>query len=283
MSKKEKQLQKAFNALEKVYKEIPETEGCLKYTALPKEQGGCGGHCCQYINPHVMKVEFLRSWTTVLRTWDWEEICALIERAIRNYLSSYVTKSCIFWNKDTKLCMQHRTRPLQCYLYGITPDEEMKPRIERLRILYKDQPGAVFKDQCNLVTTVDGRKVTTKMTDDWHKQTMEIEESIGIKKKDIHDKEGGTYLTFHDHLLLHICPSKVMKQLQILRFHGNNTEKEIAIKGIIDGFRNKIQGLDNEKQEINKETEIEDQTAKEETAEEKPSISDKPVDDIKSS
>lgn len=245
MSKKnkDKSVNQAFNQLRKVYATIPDTKGCMEHINLPREQGGCAGWCCVHQNPHVLHIEFLNTWRDIIKNWDWQDIVSLIERAMRNYLSSKPTKGCIFFNKESKLCTIHETRPFNCRLYGITPEEEMKPRIERLRVLYKNRIDAVVKDQCGLVTTVDGKQVTTAMTAKWWKQMLEVEELAGTKKKDIHDRGDGSYMTFHDHILIHVCPDVIMKQLEILRQHGETAEKEIAIKGIIEGFKKKIEAL----------------------------------------
>jgi Fe-S-cluster containining protein len=240
-NKRDKLVQSAFKQLEKFYATIPDTEGCMANISKPTSEGGCGGWCCMHQNPHVTQVEFLYTWKYVLKNWDFGQITALIEAAIRNYLSSRLTKGCIFFDRESKMCKIHEVRPFNCRIYGITPEEEIKPRIERLRILAKGQIDAVVKDQCPLVKTVDGTVVTEKHTADWWKKLVEIEKSIGIKASQINDKGSGTYMTYHDHLLLHVTPDTVLKQLQILKAHGENYEKETAIKGIMDGFRKKIE------------------------------------------
>jgi hypothetical protein len=122
-------------------------------------------------------------------------------------------------------------------LYGITPDEEFRPRLERLREQYASDPTAVIKDQCNLISTVSGNKPTTATTNAWWRALTDIEASIGIARKDINDGIGGSYRTYHDHILLQTCSDPVMRQLQFLRLHGTEEEKQVAIAGLMDGFR----------------------------------------------
>ncbi len=267
MSKKnkDKSVNRAFQQLEQVYKSIPDTKGCMEHINMPRDQGGCGGWCCLHQNPHVLHIEFLNTWKSVLRSWDWEDVVNLIERAIRSYLSVKPTKGCIFFDKESKLCTIHKTRPFNCRVYGITPEEEMKPRIERLKILYKNRIDAVVKDQCNLVSTTDGTVVTTDMTAKWWKQMVEVEELAGTKKKDIHDRGDGSYMTFHDHILIHVCPDVVMKQLQILRMHGEIQEKETAILGIMAGFKKKIRALKEEQNVTPQETKVEENSVNQST------------------
>jgi len=240
-TKREKQISRGFAAINAVYRELPDTQGCMEHINKRTEQGGCGGWCCRLQNPHVLFVEFLNTWEYILKKWEWQSIHDLIERAIRNYLSQSVIKGCIFWDQNTKLCGCHTVRPYNCRIYGIVPEEEIKPRIEQLRVLYQDPNGHFIKDQCSLVSTVDGKPVTTSMTNNWWKKMTEAEESIGIKKRDIHaENSSGSYMTYHDHLLIHILPDFVMKQLQILRVHGNMEEKETAIRGIMEGFKSRL-------------------------------------------
>jgi hypothetical protein len=127
-----------------------------------------------------------------------------------------------------------------CMTYGIEPEEEFRPKYERLKVLYQDRPDAVIRDQCNLIETTDGSKLTKKMIDDWWKQLTEVEESIGVDKEEITDKPGGTYRTFHDHILLYLCNDEIMNKLQMLRQHGNKQECETAIKGVVEAFRKSL-------------------------------------------
>ena len=177
---KEKAYKKAFVAVEKLYEEIPDTRGCMEHINKDPSCGGCGGNCCKFQNPQLLYIEFMRTWKYVLDTFSKEQQVELIEKVLKNYLSNVPTKGCIFWNKETKLCGQHKTRPLACYLYGITPDEEFAPKYERLKQYYANDPAAVIMDQCKLVSTIDGRKLTMKDTDGWWHRLVNIEKSIGI-------------------------------------------------------------------------------------------------------
>jgi len=247
--KRDKQVNRAFSQLNALYNSLPDTKGCMENIDKPQSEGGCGGWCCQIQNPHVLYVEFLNSWHYILKNWEWHKVANLIEASLRNYLSKRATKGCVFFDMEKKLCSQHKTRPLACRVYGIEPEEEFKPKFERLKVLYQNEPTADIRDQCGLVSTVDGTKVTRKMTQDWWNKLVEIEKEMGVKKAHINDKTGGTYHTYHDHVLLHVMPDVVMKQVQILRLHGKDEEKEIAIHGIMEGFRKKLQaayGVDEE-------------------------------------
>lgn len=236
----DRKVQSALSKLGNLYKTMPDTKGCMEHINLSKEDGGCGGWCCKHQNPSVLYVEFLNTWKSILKL-ELPYFVAFFELALRNYLSDKPTKGCMFWDDETKLCRQHATRPYNCRIYGVTPEEDFKPRFEKLKVIYKDSLGAVIKDQCDLVSTVDGKIVTKDDIDKWWNELREIEKSIGIKESEITDQIGGTYRTYHDHMLLKICNDDMMNKLQILRLHGNKMEKELAIKDIIDNLRNNLE------------------------------------------
>lgn len=243
--KQKNKIHAAFGKLKKIYKEIPSTKGCMDHINLPPEQGGCGGWCCQIQAPSLLYVEFLHAWNHILENWIDDDIVNLIEYSISYYIMNPVVKGCIMWDKETKLCRIHEHRPYACRCYGITPDEEFKPRYERLKILYQDTPGAVIRDQCHLVKTEDGTKVTKYMMDDWWEKITQIEQDIGIKKEYIHDNIGGTYRMYHDHIVLQVCTDSLMKKLQFLRINGSQEEKQLAFKVIIKSFREKFKEIKN--------------------------------------
>jgi len=224
---KDSELPKAFDKLSSLYQKIPDTKGCVENI------NECRSWCCQCQNPNLVYCEFLRTWNHILKTWDGEQIIGLIKKALHNYLSDLPIKGCIFRNKETYLCDIHKYRPLNCFLYGITPKEEFDERLEKIKEIYKGQIGAFFREQCTLVETVNGKKVTRQDTDRWWKELKEIETSIGIDKKHIVDQFGGTYLTFHDHLLIYLLPEYLFNNLVSVRQYGNVAEKHKVIETFI--------------------------------------------------
>lgn len=203
-----KNLQKNFKKLKKFYKKLPETKGCMENI---NKKDGCGGWCCKFQCPPFLYVEFLHAWNHIVNTWSTNDILDLIEKCLKTHLSMDITKGCVLWNEDTKLCRCHTVRPFNCYIYGITPDHEIKPRIEKMRELYGKYPDVVIRDQCDLVETVNGEKV--KSTDDWWREICFIEENIGIPLNKIKNSQDGSYLLFHDHLILYLCSDKALSLL----------------------------------------------------------------------
>jgi len=224
-----------------LYADIPETKGCMDSINKPKEEGGCEGWCCRFQNPSVLFVEFINSWNYVLKNWEIDRIVNLVERSMLNYVSDNYTKTCVFWDEETKLCEQHESRPLNCRIYAITPEEEFKPRYERLKVLTKYDLTAIVRDQCNLVSTKDGSKVTTNDTNRWWLELKDIERSTGIPEEKIHDGDGGSYRTYHDHIMLYLVPKDMLHHLSVARVQGTRSEQLVAVQQVMKVIRKNIE------------------------------------------
>jgi len=242
-----KNLVKAIDKLKKVYNEIPSTTGCMENIA---KTDGCKAWCCNYQSPSVLSVEFHNVWKHILNIWKPKDICNLVERSLRNYLSSNTTKGCVMWDKNTKLCQIHKHRPYNCRTYGIIPEEEFKPRFERLKILYQNDLSAIVRDQCNLVKTEDGSSVTKEMTEKWWKEMLSIEKKSGVSKENINDSKTGTYRTYHDHIVLRLLSDNMLAKMTYLKIHGNEMDKEQAVNGVINGLRLSLEEKACQKEEL---------------------------------
>jgi|TARA_Y100000310_G_scaffold344276_1_gene456160 Fe-S-cluster containining protein len=223
-----KKLGNVLKHLHNLYSKLPATEGCMEYINKPKEEGGCGCHCCHFISPQLLKIEFLNTWRHTVTGWTLEQIADLVEAAMNDYLDDKTSKGCVFLDRETSMCRQHDTRPLSCRSYGITPKEEFNSRYIRLKILYQDDITAVIKPQCNLVHTKDGRKVTVENTNSWWRELQALEAKIGIDRKDMTDEPGGTYRNYPEHILMHLLTTDNIQRLQQLRVYGNKLEKHAA-------------------------------------------------------
>jgi len=197
-------------------------------------------HNCKQIQPSVLYVEFLYTWKYILDNYDLDWIVNLIEKALDSYLSGVVNKGCIFLDFSSNLCSQHETRPLSCREYSITPEEEFNRKLVQLRIHYKDRPDAIFRDQCNLVSTEDGSKVTAKDTNKWWQELKTIEENFGIDKKRISDDLGGTYRTYPEHILMKVFSSQMIDTLQVLKQYGSEQEKHMVVKAYMEHVKVKL-------------------------------------------
>jgi Fe-S-cluster containining protein len=218
--------------LDWIYGKIPDTKGCMENIAKPEAEGGCGAWCCKEQNPQVLYVEFLNAWNHVTHTWKKEPFLSLVERSLRAYLFDAERRGCVFWDRESKLCSIHKHRPFNCRVYGVTPEEEFKPRYERLKVIYPDT-----RDQCNLVSTVNDEPVTKKQIDEWWKLINNAEKSLGISPKKINDSFGGTYRTFYEHILLETMGEEGMEMLSNTRLVGSTEEKEAIAQKALSGLR----------------------------------------------
>jgi hypothetical protein len=204
----------------------------------------CKGWCCRLNSPQVLYCEFFNVWTYVIKEWDYDKIIKLIGRCLKNYLSESFNKPCVFWDIDTHLCLVHKYRNFNCRLFGITPEDEMKPRVEQLRKKFQSDILAVIKDQCKLV--VGEKDVTKDDTDRWWHRLEAIEQLAGIDKKMITDDPGGSYRMYHDHILIQLFPDDVMRQLSTLRAYGNPEEKEVFIENFLEIIKEEIRKIKND-------------------------------------
>jgi Fe-S-cluster containining protein len=184
----------------------------------------------------------LNSWHHISKEWSDESFLSLVERCLRKYLFPNNDKGCVFIDKQNNICLQHETRPFNCRIYGITPEEEFTPRYERLKVIYPDA-----RNQCNLVSTVNGKKVTTHDTEKWWNEINAVEMSIGIKKETINDSPGGSYRTYHDHILIHLLGDSGMEYLGNLRSNGSNNEKEHTIRRVLNSLKKFKESQKNDK------------------------------------
>ena len=231
-----------------LYEQIPDTKGCMENI---NKEDGCGAWCCLHQQPSVLASEFSLTLQYMFSNYTISKIIDLIEASLRNYLSNQLGKGCVFWNKETKLCDQHESRPLACYSYGITPDEEFNARLKSLRELYDDPNGEYFKDQCPLVSTVDGSEVTTDDTDTWWKKLKEVEREFGTEEKYINDEPGGSYRTYPEHMLLKFFSEGMLDILQVLKINGNDEEKTNIINTYMSYVRKRLTVANNGKKKNN--------------------------------
>ena len=227
-------IKNSFKKLSNLYKSIPETKGCLENIS---KDLGCGGWCCQFQCPQLLYSEFLYLYDYLSQKLSNEDFLEILRKGMINSVDSNVTKGCIFFDINTKLCKCHDVRPYNCHIYGITPFEEFNPRYERLKEKYKYTLGAIIKQQCDLVSTVSGKKVTTKDTNRWWNRLKNIEKSIGIKEELITDEIGGSYRTPHDHLILYLMPDNVIMSLNGIRMYDNHNDKIRMVDSLINSIR----------------------------------------------
>ena len=214
-----------------LYSELPKTVGCEKCVSVNGKSRK--DWCCKELNPSMFYVEFLYAWKEVQNKWNKVRRRELIFRAIENYLRNSLQKGCIFYQDG---CLIHSHRPLSCHMYAVTPKEVWKERID----LLKERHGEDFPvhDQCDLVTTEDGREYVSCEDDDkWFGHVRKCEARLGVAQDVLsqHDLPGGSYRTFHDHLLIELFPPEALEALTRYRL-TNPAEDDIehVVDEIID-------------------------------------------------
>ena len=218
-----------------IYDEIPATTGCEKCEEV---NGKEDKHwCCTSNSPSMYYTEFLYVWQEVQK-WGKQKRKDLILRAIRNYLSNSLHKSCIFY-VDGCSCYQHR--PLMCRFYGVINKDSWNRRLDVLKDRQKDKFSC--RDQCSLVSICqDGYKsdsINPKDEDKWFLDIRQCEKRIGVNGVSIalHDKPGGSYRTFHDHLLIELFEPVFLEMLSKMRMSNPSPEDIdktiIAVEGML--------------------------------------------------
>ena len=206
-------INKPIISLNLLYKYMPETTGCEKCKEVNGENSEW---CCALVSPSMYYVEFLNVWIEVQK-WSKENRLSLILRAIKNYLSSNDSKGCIFF-KDKCLC--YPKRPLQCFLYGIMPEEIWNSRVEYVKKIFDcEKMSDAFKKkmvQCPLVSCTNGHKSITSMEEQkWFDHTRQCEKELGVPITFINEHDGakGCYRTFHDHIMLEFFDDVALNNL----------------------------------------------------------------------
>jgi len=209
-------LEGPFVSLGVLYEGMPATSGCEKCKEVNGEE--CNW-CCLCQSPSMYYVEFLKVFKEVGDNWSDEQKTEILLRSVRNYLDNSINKGCVFYDNE---CTVYNVRPFNCRLYGVIPEGSWNKRWEALQERQGDKFNA--RPQCSLVSSE--REVTPTLEDKWFLHTRECEERIGmpIGTINLHDEAGGSYRTFHDHLLLELLGEDVLATLSNVRL--TNPSKE---------------------------------------------------------
>lgn len=197
-------LRRPMISLKVLYDSMPSTFGCENCTS---HYGEDAIWCCKSMNPSMYYVEFIKVWQQVQK-WSKANKRDLLVRAITNYLDTGTQKGCIFW--DNK-CLVYNDRPFACRMYGVIPQDSWDKRVKSLR----NREGEDFpiRPQCNKV--MSSIPITENDENKWFEHSRKCEEMLGVGKEYIklHDIPGGSYRTFHDHLLLEILEPEALNRL----------------------------------------------------------------------
>jgi len=230
-----KDIQNKFHSLSEdlnsVYDSLPETVGCKDNIA--KKEDSCGAWCCREQSPSVWFVEFLNSLTNHIFKMSVDDFIELIQKCLRKYLLIDKGNGCVMWDRDTKSCTHHNTRPINCRFYGVTPEEEFKPRYDRLKVLNND-----IKPQCNLIKLKSGEKFMSKeLIDSSFDFIKDLEERIGVPSHFLNDSQGGSYRSYHEHILVWILGEDKMCDMSVVRSSNSIVVKKKLIITICENLK----------------------------------------------
>ncbi len=112
-----------------------------------------------------------------------------------------------------------------CRMYGTIPQESWASRWRILDERHKDEFDNRSRTQCTLVQS--DRSVSLEEEDKWFRQTRKCEERIGVPENTIqlHDAPGGSYRSFHDHLLIELYDPIFLSNLTDVRMTKPSMEK----------------------------------------------------------
>jgi Fe-S-cluster containining protein len=214
--------------LDRVYSKIPDTKGCMENLDT------CGAWCCREQTPHALKSEFGSLWESVTSKGP-EYVIATVVRAVGNYLSSSLNKGCVFWDQNTKMCQEHERRPFACRTYGIMPEEEWKPRYEKLKVLNND-----LRPQCGLVSTESGEEFSKEESDRLWQELLKYEPIVGVQHDGVREGPDGNYKSLHDHIVVEFFPKEVMRQLSHARISSSDEAKKSLLQTIESMLRKNL-------------------------------------------
>jgi len=213
-----------------IYESLPNTVGCMQ--SIEDKTNSCGAWCCDEQSPSVWFCEFLNTLTSFIFRMDPNDFSKMIEMCLKKYLLIYKGNGCVFWDSDTKLCKQHKTRPINCYFYGVTPQEDFEPRYERLKVLNNE-----VKPQCDRISLEDGAVCMSKeLIDVSFDKMKKIDGEIGVPEHFLNDDQGGSYRSYSEHILLWLLGEDQMCNLSVIRSSSPILEKKKLVATICENL-----------------------------------------------
>jgi len=176
----------------------------------------CNGRCecCKVAMPQMNYCEFSQLineiWDTTSKSEKIDLICKSIEYFFHNEFEKWgmesLIKPCQLLSADGK-CRYYDSRPLNCRIYGLWPEDVYKERVDKFAKVYEDlikREELPLHTQCSYVKRVDESKpLTTEIIDSLFCQLDELDSQIsGLTKSQIGQREN--YRTFHDWLLFKV-------------------------------------------------------------------------------
>ena len=168
--------------------------------------------CCSIGCPSMNMCEFTQLmqeiWNKESKERKSDLICKSLEYFFHNDFAKFgmetMQKKCMLLDEGNKGCSYYESRPLNCRLYGLWPEDVYKARVDRFEKAYQ---GLLTRDQlplntqCPNVRRVDPSKPLTKeVFDEMFARLDDLDRQIvGFSSVQIKNREN--YRTLHDWIL----------------------------------------------------------------------------------
>jgi len=236
------------------------------YTKVIDLNTTCEGRCecCKVAMPTMAYSEFSQLITEI---WDNEAneskidlICKCIEYFFHYEFSKFgmdtMIKPCMLLDGDGK-CEYYESRPLNCRLYGLWPDDMYKTRVDKFEKAYEgllERKDIPLNTQCPYVKRVnDSEELTEEIIEELFKALDDLDSKIGYFSS-TQIKNGENRRTFHDWMLFKIWGEDNLSSLTALMLGLDKEGIEDQIKAFKNVIREKFtDGVPNIAEDLTKE------------------------------
>lgn len=214
----------------------------------------CNGRCecCKVAMPTISYAEFSQLVTEI---WDKEAnetkidvICKCIEYFFHYEFDKFgmetMIKPCMLLDGNGH-CEYYESRPLNCRLYGLWPEDMYKNRVDKFEKAYEGKlkrEEIPLNTQCPHVKRVDdSEELTEDVIEELFQALDDLDARVGYFSK-AQIKQGENRRTFHDWMLLKIWGEDNLSSLTTLMLGLDKEGIEDQIKAFKDVIREKFTG-----------------------------------------
>ena len=225
-------MNKYIEKLYSIYKQLPESVGCI----------GCG-KCCKVQYPHCYFIEFINIYNHINTNWNDHDKKELHIRCVEKYISNDLKKKCVFLDKNNK-CKIYEQRDFNCRAFGIIPKKVYTERVKEAKKKFGNvnlplQSQSECPGKIHPAIFIGKNKLHQLFT-----EIYDLDVKLGIPKEDL--KEANNYMTFHDHYLLNYYKTHrdILENLTNVKLNFSDEEKKDFCKRMRDHLE---MGEENEK------------------------------------
>lgn len=211
-------------------------------------KGKC--ECCKVAMPQMNYSEFIQLindvWSTTSKSDKIEMICTSVDYFFYNEFDKFglktLVKPCMLLSKEGK-CKYYESRPLNCRLYGLWPEDTYAARVDKFEKAYEGvlkRKEIPLNTQCPYVKRVDeSKKLDAETINYLFAQLDLLDVDIG-RFSELRIKNRENYRTFHDWLLLKVFGEDWLIKLTTFMLAANKDIILDQIKALKDVIRQKF-------------------------------------------